>query len=62
MIVFPTDQFKDCWGHTFQVVSMDWFPFLSFSRDTQHPGTTVTPRDSVDVRMLHAVARTLNFT
>lgn len=60
--LFPSDQFKDCRGHTFQVVSMDWFPFLSFTRDSQRPGTTVTPQDSVDVRMLSAVARTLNFT
>ncbi|MPC40548.1 hypothetical protein E2C01_034109 [Portunus trituberculatus] len=59
--LFP-NQFQDCRGHAFQVVSMDWFPFLSFSRDTQRPGTTVTPQDSVDVRMLQAVARTLNFT
>ncbi|XP_045129104.1 glutamate receptor ionotropic, kainate 4-like [Portunus trituberculatus] len=58
----PPDQFQDCRSHAFQVVSMDWFPFLSFSRDTQRPGTTVTPQDSVDVRMLQAVARTLNFT
>ncbi|XP_071539773.1 glutamate receptor ionotropic, kainate glr-3-like [Panulirus ornatus] len=58
----PTDQFKDCMGHKFHVVSMDWFPFLKFHRDSQAPATAVTPLDSLDIRMLDSIASILNFT
>ncbi|KAK4295487.1 hypothetical protein Pmani_031956 [Petrolisthes manimaculis] len=56
------DEFVDCRGHRFVVVSMDWFPFLSFQRHHQQDTDTVTPLDSLDYRMLQSVASTMNFT
>ncbi|XP_042881113.1 glutamate receptor-like [Penaeus japonicus] len=59
--LFP-DQFRDMMGHQFKIVSLDWFPIMDFSRDSDESKSTVTLRDSVDVRMLKAFASTLNFT
>ncbi|XP_071534212.1 glutamate receptor 1-like [Panulirus ornatus] len=49
-------------GHQVRVVAKTLFPFMEFEPDSDAPGTTVTPRDSLDVRMLNTVARILNFT
>ncbi|XP_050690654.1 glutamate receptor ionotropic, kainate 3-like [Eriocheir sinensis] len=58
--LFP-DEFH-MFGHRFRIVSMDWYPFLSFRRNSNASATTVTPLDSLDYRMLTAVSRVLNFT
>ncbi|XP_037796461.1 probable glutamate receptor [Penaeus monodon] len=49
-------------GHQFKIVTLDWFPIMDFKRDSDETTSTVTPKDSVDVRMLEAFASTLNFT
>ncbi|XP_063850614.1 uncharacterized protein LOC135094449 [Scylla paramamosain] len=59
--LFP-DEFGNLAGHRFRIVSMDWYPFLSFRRDSNASATTVTPLDSLDFRMLSAVSSVLNFT
>ncbi|XP_066949332.1 uncharacterized protein [Macrobrachium rosenbergii] len=49
-------------GHTIQVTSKDLFPFIEYQLNSPEPGTTVTPLDSLDVRMLNITAKMLNFT
>ncbi|KAK3875114.1 hypothetical protein Pcinc_019993 [Petrolisthes cinctipes] len=54
-------------GHRVRVVAKSLFPFMEFTADNTNTnntesGTTVTPRDSLDVRMLNTVAHVLNFT
>ncbi|XP_066970003.1 probable glutamate receptor [Macrobrachium rosenbergii] len=56
------DQFRDLMGHQFHISTLDWFPIIDFTRNSKNVSTTVTPQDSVDVRMLTAIAQTLNFT
>ena len=46
----------------FKIVSMDWFPFIDFERIEEEHGTVVSVKDSLDVRMLLAVSKSLNFT
>lgn len=58
----PTDQFKTFYGHKFNVVAMNWFPFTKFIQHSEEGGTVVTPQDSLDIRMLNALAKALNFT
>lgn len=57
-----TDQFRDLQGHRFRVVTMNWFPYIDFERETDAGGSVVTPKDSLDYRMLQAIATHLNFT
>ncbi|XP_071539449.1 LOW QUALITY PROTEIN: glutamate receptor-like [Panulirus ornatus] len=59
--IFP-EKFEDMQGHVLRIVAKDLFPYVSYERETDAPGTMVTPRDSLDVRMLGTVARSLNFT
>ncbi|XP_042871989.1 ionotropic receptor 21a-like [Penaeus japonicus] len=59
--LFP-DQFKTFYGHKFNVVAMNWFPFTKFIQHSEEGGTVVTPQDSLDIRMLNALAKALNFT
>ncbi|XP_037791279.1 uncharacterized protein LOC119586601 [Penaeus monodon] len=59
--LFP-DQFKTFHGHKFNVVAMNWFPFTKFIQHSDKGGTVVTPQDSLDIRMLNALAEALNFT
>ncbi|XP_071546565.1 glutamate receptor ionotropic, delta-2-like [Panulirus ornatus] len=56
------DQLENFMGHEFQIRSLPFFPYMDYQRDKEEIGTTVTPRDSLDVRMLNTLASTLNFT
>ncbi|XP_071546584.1 glutamate receptor ionotropic, kainate 1-like isoform X2 [Panulirus ornatus] len=56
------DQLENFMGHQFHIVGMPFFPYLDYQRDTQEPGTTVTPNDSLAVRVLNTLASALNFT
>ncbi|KAK3850165.1 hypothetical protein Pcinc_043110 [Petrolisthes cinctipes] len=49
-------------GHEFNIVTLDWYPFMDFTRDSDAVATTVTPQDSLDFRILTAIASSLNFT
>ncbi|XP_071530512.1 glutamate receptor-like [Panulirus ornatus] len=41
---------------------MDYFPYVDYKRNTQQLGSVVTPSDSLDIRMINAIAAQLNFT
>ncbi|KAK4326199.1 hypothetical protein Pmani_003267 [Petrolisthes manimaculis] len=56
------DPLSDLKGHTFRVATISYFPYIDYKRDNEEPGTTVTPLDSVNVRILDALANSLNFT
>ncbi|XP_071544966.1 glutamate receptor ionotropic, delta-2-like [Panulirus ornatus] len=49
-------------GHTFRVVSVPYVPYMDFEKHSDEPGATVTPKDSMDVRVLLTFAKALNFT
>ncbi|XP_050706987.1 uncharacterized protein LOC126992340 isoform X2 [Eriocheir sinensis] len=49
-------------GHRLRIVSMEWFPFIDYKRHTPEGGAVVTPRDSLDYRMLKEISKRLNFT
>lgn len=49
-------------GHKFQILCLPYFPYIDYHRDKEEAGTTGTPQDSLDVRMLYTLASTLNFT
>ncbi|XP_064077499.1 probable glutamate receptor isoform X1 [Macrobrachium nipponense] len=56
------EPFRNMLGHRLNIVNLDWYPFVDFVRDSNEVSTTVTPLDSVDVRMLLAISKALNFT
>ncbi|XP_071546549.1 glutamate receptor ionotropic, kainate 5-like [Panulirus ornatus] len=49
-------------GHRLTVITLPYFPFIEAERDSDQPGTTLTPRDSVDIRMINTFAAHLNYT
>lgn len=55
-------QFQDLQGHEFRVVALRHFPFMDFVRDSDQPGTTVTPLDAMDTRFIDVFTELLNFT
>ncbi|CAL4124774.1 unnamed protein product, partial [Meganyctiphanes norvegica] len=59
--LFP-DQYQDMLGHMFQVVMLYWDPLTMYDEHPDPESTIVYPKDSVDVRILDAMAKTLNFT
>ncbi|XP_042858200.1 uncharacterized protein LOC122244381, partial [Penaeus japonicus] len=56
------DRFNDFHGHVFSVVTMDFPPFIDYTRFESSPGGIVEPRDSMDVRILKEAAREFNFS
>ncbi|KAA0192262.1 Ionotropic receptor 131 [Hyalella azteca] len=60
--IFP-DETKNFRGHQFNIVTMDWFPLITFTKNSSKvPGAVVTPDDSLDYRILTLFARNFNFT
>ncbi|XP_071524005.1 probable glutamate receptor [Panulirus ornatus] len=59
--VFPED-FQDFKGHTFQVVTGTYFPFIDYEKSKTDGDSLLTPRDCLDVRILNAISTQLNFT
>lgn len=53
---------EDMEGHRFDIVAMNYFPYIEYSRDEDQLGTKVTLQDSLDTRMLTVIAEALNFT
>ncbi|XP_071533865.1 glutamate receptor-like [Panulirus ornatus] len=49
-------------GHKFRVVTVPFAPYMDFVRNTDEPGTIVTPTDSLDTRLIHTFSNSLNFT
>lgn len=58
----PPGPLRSLQGHQLRVVSMEWFPFIDYKRSTPEGGAVVTPRDSLDYRMLQEISKRLNFT
>ncbi|KAG7162400.1 Glutamate receptor ionotropic, kainate 1-like 1 [Homarus americanus] len=56
------DQFQNLMGHTFQVTTAPYFPYMDYQRDSQEPGSNVTPKESVDASLINSLAAILNFT
>lgn len=57
-----SEEINDFMGHNFRIVARFYFPTIDYTRDTDEKGTTVTLRDSLNARMLVAIAAKLNFT
>ncbi|XP_071545440.1 glutamate receptor ionotropic, kainate 4-like [Panulirus ornatus] len=49
-------------GHQFKIVDGKYFPYFTYERASEEPGTVVYPRDSLITRMINTVAPRLNFT
>ncbi|KAK4315687.1 hypothetical protein Pmani_013086 [Petrolisthes manimaculis] len=56
------DPVRNLRGHIFRVVTIAYFPYIDYKRHREEPGTTVTPLDSLNVRILDTIADSLNFT
>ncbi|XP_071533866.1 ionotropic receptor 21a-like [Panulirus ornatus] len=56
------EQFQNFMGHKFRVVTVPFAPYMDFERNTDEPGTIVTPTDSLDTRLIHTFSNSLNFT
>nr|XP_053641787.1 uncharacterized protein LOC128695309 [Cherax quadricarinatus] len=59
--LFP-DEFKNFMSHKYLVVALRYFPYMDYQRHNNQPGTTVTPTDSLDFRILSTLTSLLNFT
>ncbi|XP_045101491.1 glutamate receptor ionotropic, kainate 5-like [Portunus trituberculatus] len=49
-------------GRTLRVVAKNYFPYFRYERVSDEPGTLVLPRDSLNARMIAAIATAYNFT
>ncbi|XP_042208317.1 glutamate receptor-like [Homarus americanus] len=54
--------FADMGGHKLRVVGLSFFPFIKYDREGPEAGSTVTPHDCLDHRMLQEMSERLNFT
>ncbi|MPC53531.1 hypothetical protein E2C01_047425 [Portunus trituberculatus] len=60
--LFMNNEYKeDLNGHRFRVVTMTYFPYINYVRESDAPGTAVRLTDSLNTRMMEALARHLNF-
>ncbi|ROT83325.1 Variant Ionotropic Glutamate Receptor [Penaeus vannamei] len=59
--LFP-DEFRNFYGHRFRVVTLRYFPFIEYTRESDAPGSKVSPRDCLDLRILSSLASRNNFT
>ena len=46
----------------FTIVAMKWFPFTEFDVLSDEPKALVDVKDSLDIMMLRALSKALNFT
>ncbi|XP_068217695.1 glutamate receptor ionotropic, kainate glr-3-like [Palaemon carinicauda] len=49
-------------GHVFKAVTMDFAPFIDYTRTIDGPGGVTIPKDSMDIRILQEAARLFNFS
>ncbi|KAK4290420.1 hypothetical protein Pmani_036671 [Petrolisthes manimaculis] len=57
-----TDQFRNFQGHVLRLTAVNYFPYVTFERETEEQETPVTFTDSVDVRILHTFTKKLNIS
>ncbi|KAG7162652.1 glutamate receptor-like [Homarus americanus] len=58
--LFP-ERLENFMGHKFVVVTLPYFPFIAFEKESEEGGA-LSPRDSLNTRMINTMARCLNFT
>nr|XP_045600621.1 glutamate receptor ionotropic, delta-1-like [Procambarus clarkii] len=56
------EQLNTMMGHKLSVVAVPHFPYMDFDRSTEGPGGVISPKDTVDSRLIHTFANVLNFT
>ncbi|XP_069941780.1 probable glutamate receptor [Cherax quadricarinatus] len=61
-INFFPKQMDNMFGHTFHVVTLLYIPFINYEQVEQQPGSSLAPRDSLNIRLLETFATKLNFT
>ncbi|XP_069947815.1 uncharacterized protein [Cherax quadricarinatus] len=59
--LFP-ETLQNMMGHRFKVVSRSFCPVLEYRKVSEDPGIPVVPLDSLDIRILDAIAARFNFT
>ncbi|XP_071537593.1 glutamate receptor ionotropic, delta-1-like [Panulirus ornatus] len=57
-----TDGVQNLMGHRLRVVSVPHFPYMDYDWRSRTRNNRVTPRDSLDVRLINTFSTTLNFT
>ncbi|XP_071532991.1 glutamate receptor-like [Panulirus ornatus] len=57
-----SDKLQNLMGHTLQVVTKSYFPFIDYQHNSSHPDGPLSPLDALDTRILNAFAARLNFT
>ncbi|XP_063868260.1 glutamate receptor ionotropic, delta-2-like isoform X1 [Scylla paramamosain] len=61
--LFMSNEYKENFnGHQFRVVTMTYFPYVNYVRVSDAPGTVVRLTDSLNTRMMEALARHLNYS
>ncbi|XP_045590487.2 glutamate receptor ionotropic, delta-1-like [Procambarus clarkii] len=57
------ESLQDLMGNKMRIATpTQYFPYVDYQRVNEAPGTTVLLRDSIDARLIHTFAATLNFT
>ncbi|KAG7176420.1 Glutamate receptor-like 41, partial [Homarus americanus] len=56
------NKLEDLMGYKMKILTMRFFPYVDYEKDTEEPGTTVTLKDSLSSRMLDILSASLNFT
>lgn len=55
-----TDQSPNFMGHRFRVVSVPYYPYMEYKKQSDQPGGPIIPRESVDKYLLSTIAEKLN--
>ncbi|XP_069190332.1 glutamate receptor-like [Procambarus clarkii] len=56
------DKLSNLMGHKLKIVVLPYFPYIAYDKEIGHPEAPLVPRDSLNIRMLDAIAHLLNFT
>ncbi|XP_071532432.1 glutamate receptor ionotropic, kainate 4-like [Panulirus ornatus] len=56
------DKLQDFMGHTVRVVTLSYFPFIAYEKDSADPDGPLSLLDSLDFRILTTAAAHLNFS
>lgn len=59
-LFFLTDQSPNLMGHRFRVVSVPYYPYMEYKKQSDQPGGLIIPKDSVDKYLLSTIAEKLN--
>ncbi|XP_071546556.1 glutamate receptor ionotropic, kainate 4-like [Panulirus ornatus] len=59
--LFP-DRPENFMGHTLKIVTLPYSIYVLYEKNSEDPNGPVSPRDSLDIRMIDAIAAQLNLT